>query len=663
MMKRQNFIALMMVIALLFSTITFEAAAAPADRFEDVNPKAWYYNDVAGAVDYNLFVGMSDYAFKPTKKITRAQFATAMANLCNADVSGYGEIPFKDVGGKHWGRKYIAWAYAAGVVSGVSATQFAPDRNITRQEMCAMLVRTIEKVLGRSLPEGGGPSFQDGAKIASWARSSVNKCAAAGIIVGSEGKFHPLNNATRAEAAAVIYRYHKSTQPAPILEVSGFYLNFRADQDYYVVTNANFKKCSINKYNGTEPLQLAVEHYPTEANPYSTTPYKIGDPLDLGAGRAKIYLTIGEKKYTIDITDASHADYTFARTKGANVNMRSGAGSEHSVVKTIAANNTRIYYYGMEGDWCRVQIVNGGQKGYIHKDYVKWAYDEVEMPERYKEGIEALKKAHPNWTFSFVDVGVDYASAPAKYNSTQELVDPLNYFNENDIYAFLDIDTYKFGSWTAKQIEDLWEELDGAALNEKEMVAEILTASKSVMMNPLYITCRIALETGFGTSAFAKGMDVVPNVYVPNSVKPENKYETYPLGATHYNFYGIYAYNSNPNYAMVAAKNYGWNTPQKAIIGGASWIKEWYLDRGDVTPYFMRYAYMTDSAYMSDKGAPKKEAVLLKKAYSDPNAKAHFIVPVYRNMPSLETLQDAPVQDLPAETSPVQQTTVEQPLS
>lgn len=659
-MKKTNFIALMMAITLFFGMITFEAAAAPADRFEDVNPKAWYYEDVAGAVDSGLFVGVGDFSFKPNQKITRAQFATAMANLCNADVSSYTEIPFTDVGKSHWGRKYIAWAYAQGVVSGMSATKFAPDRNITRQEMCAMLVRTIEKVLKRTLPASGGPTFADQGKIASWARASVDRCAAAGIIVGSEGKFHPLDNATRAEAAAVLYRYHRSTQQAPLLEVSGFYLNFRADQAYYVATNANFKKCIIKKYNGNEPLQVAVEHYPDEANPYAKTPYKLGDVMNLGVGRAKIHLTIGEKKYTIDVTDASHADYTFARTKGNQVNMRSGPGSEYSVVQTIAANNTRIYYYGMEGDWCRVQLLGSnstpGKNGYIHKDYIKWAYEEVEMPERYKKGIEALKKAHPNWTFSFVDVGVDYASAPSKYNSTQELIDPLNYFNENDIYAFLDIDSYKFGNWTAKQVADLWTELDGAILNEKEMVAEILTASKSVLMNPLYIACRIALETGFGTSAFAKGMATVPNVYVPNSVKPENKHETYPLGETHYNFYGIYAYNSNPNYAMVAAKNYGWNTPQKAIIGGAHWIKEWYLDRGDVTPYFMRYAYMTDSAYMSDKGAPKKEAVLLKKAYSDPKAKAHFIVPVYRNMPALEQNQQASAQDATLLQTPAQNT-------
>lgn len=633
MMKKIRFIAWMLVLATMVAMNPFQAGAAAADRFEDVNPKAWYYEDVAGAVDAGLFVGVGDFSFKPTAKITRAQFATAMANLCNADVSGYTKLPFTDVKGSHWGRKYIAWAYAKGIVSGVSATEFAPDRNITRQEMCAMLVRTIEKVLKKALPASGGPSFKDGGTIASWARSSVNKCAAAGIIVGSDGKFHPLNNATRAEAAAVIYRYHKSNQEAPLLEVSGFYLNFRADQDYYVATNANFKKCIIKKYNGTEPIQVAVEHYPNEANPYSKTPYKLGDLLDLGVGRGKIYLTIGAKKYTIDITDASHAEYTFARTKGTNVNMRSGAGSQHSIVQTISANNTRIYFYGMEGDWCRVQIVSNGKKGYIHKDYVKWAYDQVEMPERYKEGIEALKKAHPNWTFSFVDVGVDYAIAPSKYNSSLALVDPINYLNENDIYAFLDIDTYQFGNWTAKQVEDIWEEMEGAILNEKEMVATILTASKSVMMNPLYIACRMVVESGYGASPFAKGMDVVPNVYVPNAIKPENKYESYPLGDTYYNLYGIYAYDRNPNYAMVAAKDYGWNTPQKAIIGGAHWIKEWYLDRGNVTPYFMRYAYMTDNAYMSDKGAPKKEAIVLKKAYSDPNAKAHFVVPVYRNMP------------------------------
>ena len=51
MMKKIRFIAWMLVLATMVAMNPFQAGAATADRFEDVNPKAWYYEDVAGAVD------------------------------------------------------------------------------------------------------------------------------------------------------------------------------------------------------------------------------------------------------------------------------------------------------------------------------------------------------------------------------------------------------------------------------------------------------------------------------------------------------------------------------------------------------------------------------------------------------------------------------------
>lgn len=61
-------------------------------------------------------------------------------------------------------------------------------------------------------------------------------------------------------------------------------------------------------------------------------------------------------------------------------------------------------------------------------------------------------------------------------------------------------------------------------------------------------------------------------------------------------------------------------------------MKDQYLDRGAVTPYFFRYSGFWNKSYMSDLKAPQSEAAILKRAYSDPNAKAHFIIPVYRGM-------------------------------
>lgn len=641
-MRGKRFIAAMLVAVTCFVSIVFEGSAAKADGFDDVDPKAWYYAEVAAAVDAGLFSGTSSYHFEPLKNISRAGFVTAVANLCNADVSSYTTEPFTDVPANHWAQKSIAWAYKKGIVSGISASKFAPEREISRQEMCVILVATIEKIFGENLTLGNLNGFSDRGMIANWAKDAVKKCVRAKLIAGSGGKFNPLGKATRAAAAAVFHRYHQTNQADPLLEVSGFYLNFRSDQDYYVSTNADFNNCKIIKYNGSGSISsIVVEHYPTEQK----FTYSVGQKMNMGMGRAKIYITIGGKKYTIDVTDADHADYTFGRTNGANLNVRSGPGTGHSIVTTLSTSNVRIYYYGSEingagEEWCRIQIADSNHSayrktGYILRKYVKWSYPEVSMPARYKAKIEALKKAHPNWSFSFVNVGVDYEDAPAKYNSTQSYIDPINYLNENDIYAFLDIDSYQFGSWTAEQVAAIWLEKEGAIFTEEEAVAQIMTTSKSVMMNPLYIACRMGLESSYGSSAFAKGMSKVTNVTVDGIYYSKDKNQYYDLGGTYYNFFGIGAYDYNPNNAMITAKRtYDWHTPERALVGGAHYIKEWYLDRGNITPYFFRYAHMTDNAYMTDVAAPKKEAEILKRAYTDPKAQAHFIVPVYRNMPS-----------------------------
>lgn len=624
---------MLMVAILALSAIVFEASAATADRFEDVDPGAWYYDEVAGAVDADLFKGIDTFRFKPLDKITRAEFVTAVARLCGADTSSYKTEPFTDVADGFWAQDEIAWAYSKKIVEGVSKTQFAPNRQITRAEMCQMLVGGIEKGLKKSLSTAGATTFTDQAKIPSWAATAVKKCSANGIIDGISGAFVPSGKASRAEAAAVFYRYHKSTQSAPLLEVKGFYIDFKADQYYYTCPNANFDNCRIIKYNGSGSIEnLQVKHHMTN----KVVSHKVGDKLNLGFVRAKVTFTIGSKNYTLMLTEPSHANYArkLARTT-TSVNLRNKPTSTGSTIITTLSKNNWVYFYEKTGNWYKVKVAATGQEGYMSASYLQIGYyDEVEIPESYKAKIDALKKAHPNWTFSFVDVEMTYEKALSTYGSANaDYVNPVKYLDETNIFAFLDVSSYQEGSWTADQVEAMWKygyNASESAVTTKQFVTQAMTTAKSALMNPLYMASRAILESKYGKSNFAKGMSTVTNVYVPNVIKPENLQASYPLGATYYNFYGIGAYNSNPRYAMIYAKNQGWNTKERALIEGAAWIKQEYLDWGDLTPYFMRFAFKTQYAYMTDVTAPQSEASILKRAYSDPNAKAHFIVPVYR---------------------------------
>ena len=90
-------------------------------------------------------------------------------------------------------------------------------------------------------------------------------------------------------------------------------------------------------------------------------------------------------------------------------------------------------------------------------------------------------------------------------------------------------------------------------------------ACKKYNLNEIYLISHAFLESGNGTSNFASGR----------------------YGA--YNYFGIGAYDNNPNYAMTFAKNNGWTTPAKAIIGGAKFVRGDYISKGQNTLYRMRW--------------------------------------------------------------------------
>ena len=393
----------------------------------------------------------------------------------------------------------------------------------------------------------------------------------------------------------------------------GIPIDFDPDTDYYLAQPADFKNCRILSYHGFKSLSVSVETYATNY-PYEDTAYRLGDPLKLGNGRAKITLTATledgtKKEYLIALADPEGADYAYARARvTSTVNMRAEPNTNSAVLTTFV-NNARVYYLKTVGDWCMVEQLYTGKVGYIHKNYLRWEWLETAMPAAYKSAVEALQRAHPNWSFTFVDVERTMAEAVQEYGSENEkYIDPLYYLNEDRIFALLDIDTYDPSDWTRAGIEAIW--TNESAISKETAADYFSAASSSVLMNPYYIACRAALESGYGTSKFAKGT--------------VTGYEGY------YNFFGIQCYDSTPTVGAAYAKNRNWNSVFRSIVEGSNWVKDQYLDQGAHTPYFFRFAGFQNKVYMSDAQAPQKEANILKRAYTDPNAPASFIVPVYR---------------------------------
>ena len=151
--------------------------------------------------DAGVVSGTSATTFEPTANVTRAQFVTMLAGLQGADVSAYTTGKFADVPAEAWYAPYVNWAAENGVVYGISDTEFAPDAEISRQDMATMLYRYAQQ-FGIQLGTGNPAiTFTDEADIADYALPAVEALQRAGVISGMpDGSFRPRDTATREQA-------------------------------------------------------------------------------------------------------------------------------------------------------------------------------------------------------------------------------------------------------------------------------------------------------------------------------------------------------------------------------------------------------------------------------------------------------------------------------
>lgn len=173
--------------------------------FNDVPRGQWYTDAIWWAKLMGVVSGTSATTFEPTANVTRAQFVTMLAGLQGADVSAYTSGKFADVPADAWYAPYVNWAAENGVVYGVSDTAFAPDAEISRQDMAAMLYRYAGQ-FGIQLGTGNPAiTFTDEADIADYALPAVEALQRAGVISGMpDGSFRPRDTATREQACVML---------------------------------------------------------------------------------------------------------------------------------------------------------------------------------------------------------------------------------------------------------------------------------------------------------------------------------------------------------------------------------------------------------------------------------------------------------------------------
>ena len=178
-------------------------------EFADVEGITWAEKQIEVLAGKGFINGKSEGVFDPNAAITRAEFAALLTRLLalSGEVSS---MPFADVPSDAWYAEDVAAAFANGVVTGNSATTFDPNGNITRQEMAVMIGRVLSEQGYVAADTTELTAFTDSNAVAAWAKSGVAMAAREEIVNGNpDGSFAPAANASRAEAAVMLYRLFK----------------------------------------------------------------------------------------------------------------------------------------------------------------------------------------------------------------------------------------------------------------------------------------------------------------------------------------------------------------------------------------------------------------------------------------------------------------------
>ena len=176
------------------------------NSFADVEKGAWYETAVAFAAENKLFAGVSETEFAPNGTMTRAMLVTVLHRLEGTDNKG--KINFADVKDGEWYKDAVSWAAENKIVSGVSENEFAPDDNITREQIAVILYRyaILKNYDTKKAAELSG--YADFNEVSSWSKDALEWATAMGIIKGtSETTLSPKETATRAEVATMFMRF------------------------------------------------------------------------------------------------------------------------------------------------------------------------------------------------------------------------------------------------------------------------------------------------------------------------------------------------------------------------------------------------------------------------------------------------------------------------
>ena len=427
---------------------------------------------------------------------------------------------------------------------------------------------------------------------------------------------------------------------------------------------------------------------------------------DSSAGNTGSTANTGTTK-TVSVNDTGPRTNQ-ASIKGVGVRIRQAPVDGNVVCQLSSGHPLTINKETSGSDdhtWYQVSFsyLGSEREGYVRSDLVTKAeaaaqeapvgsedFEESikDLPDTYKNSLRAIHAKHPNWKFEAVDTGLEWSAAllaessvgknlvsknsiaswkstaPQAYNqstnqwytfdggswasASPELIayymDPRNFLNESGIYMFekLDYSDTQTTAGVAKMLTGTFmsgsvNDADGATFEYSELFRQV---GSQTGVSPYLLAGRCLQEQGVGGNSQS----------ISGKVSGHEGY---------YNYFnvGAYAYSGRSatiNGLIYAAgsdetQNRPWNTRAKAIYGGAKYLADKFVSKGQNTLYFQKFNVVNKEntlyshQYMSNIQAASSESSRLQLAYLGDDEVLTFRIPYYKNMP--DTLCAKPTSD------------------
>ena len=342
--------------AALISTVAVVAAAPAADAsFSDVPSNYFFADAINYLAEKKIITGYEDGTFRPNDTLTREQAAIIIARALNLNLEEQYDLAFKDVPTTAFGYKHIAALYNAGIINGVSETEFKPNDTVTRGQIAKMLVNGFKL----DTEEYEMAPFNDIKNT--YSEYEINTLYHTGITKGiSPTEFGFNEKITRGQIAQFVYNIEQYYADFYKISADEFGYDFIYAETFDHLSENSVGFVSHYEYNDKyfylKPLKEGSDYFfvadflPSAAEPFIGEVKYFRSDVTTVDGKLKVTLTeLDEPIFHLGgIENSGLVDFVLTDTKGTvltdNDYLVKEVSDEYSVVYITKGEGDYIFY-------------------------------------------------------------------------------------------------------------------------------------------------------------------------------------------------------------------------------------------------------------------------------------------------------------------------------